>query len=210
MTSKSSFSSCSSMYIRSAAVLPNSYPRQRRPGRNEHESSMCHQPEGRRRSSIKQHIRSESRSRPWKSLNSFMLTLILFLSVLSHCQQVEASQAHYGRRFDRRTERAELLIDRSEPPISRMQLEARKAASIDQRSSNTSSADPALQTATPNSPLPLPQPFDTNLGSNFTAQSCPAFFETFLKNQTFQDCLPFSLLLQVCVECAASICQPQC
>lgn len=35
------------------------------------------------------------------------------------------------------------------------------------------------------------------MGNNFTSPSCPAFFNSFLNNQTFQDCLPFSLLLQV-------------
>lgn len=42
----------------------------------------------------------------------------------------------------------------------------------------------------------LPSPFDTSLGNNFTDSSCPTFFTTFLKNATFQSCLPMSLLLQ--------------
>ncbi|KAI9751830.1 MAG: hypothetical protein M4579_005874 [Chaenotheca gracillima] len=43
---------------------------------------------------------------------------------------------------------------------------------------------------------PLPRPFDTSLGSNFTSSSCPNFFSSFLSNSTFKACLPFSLLLQ--------------
>ena len=43
---------------------------------------------------------------------------------------------------------------------------------------------------------PLPTPFDTSLGSNFTSSSCPSFFSTFLANGTFQSCVPVSLLLQ--------------
>lgn len=43
---------------------------------------------------------------------------------------------------------------------------------------------------------PLPSPFDTNIGSNFTDSSCPRFFSRFLSNATFQSCVPVSLLLQ--------------
>lgn len=45
-------------------------------------------------------------------------------------------------------------------------------------------------------PSPLPSPFDTSLGSNFTSRACPDFFRNFLNNATFQDCHPTSLLLQ--------------
>ncbi|KLJ05787.1 hypothetical protein EMPG_10760 [Blastomyces silverae] len=43
---------------------------------------------------------------------------------------------------------------------------------------------------------PLPSPFDSNLGSNFTNPACEGFFHSFLGNSSFQDCLPISLLLQ--------------
>jgi len=42
----------------------------------------------------------------------------------------------------------------------------------------------------------LPEPFDTSLGSNFSSNSCPNYFTKFLSNDTFQSCLPVSLLLQ--------------
>ncbi|GAB7358476.1 hypothetical protein MBLNU230_g2540t1 [Neophaeotheca triangularis] len=54
----------------------------------------------------------------------------------------------------------------------------------------------AIATATGTSDEKLPRPFDSSLGNNFTSQSCPVFFDSFLSNQTFQDCLPLSLLLQ--------------
>jgi len=41
-----------------------------------------------------------------------------------------------------------------------------------------------------------PQPFDTNVGNNFTQPSCQTFFNDFLSNQQFQSCIPFSLLLR--------------
>ncbi len=56
------------------------------------------------------------------------------------------------------------------------------------------SIETASSTAGPSSPLP--SPFDTSLGSNFTSQACPTFFHNFLNNATFKDCHPTSLLLQ--------------
>ena len=84
------------------------------------------------------------------------------------------------------------------------------AASVPSTSAEPSSVSSASSSSTPtaSSPLmtastvptnqPLPRPFDTSLGSNFTSSSCPAFFDSFLNNATFSSCLPFSLLLQVC------------
>ena len=43
----------------------------------------------------------------------------------------------------------------------------------------------------------LPKAFDGGLGSNYTEASCPLFLNSFLNNDTFTDCMPFSLLLQV-------------
>jgi hypothetical protein len=43
----------------------------------------------------------------------------------------------------------------------------------------------------------LPQPFDSSIGSNFTSSTCPDFITTFLKDTSFVNCYPFSLLLQV-------------
>lgn len=59
-------------------------------------------------------------------------------------------------------------------------------------SSGTSSTAVASATTT----TVLPQPFDTTLGNNFTTESCPRFFSTFLSDPTFRSCYPFSLLLQ--------------
>lgn len=43
----------------------------------------------------------------------------------------------------------------------------------------------------------VPKAFDGGLGRNFTAPSCPLFLNSFLNNETFTDCVPFSLYLQV-------------
>jgi hypothetical protein len=64
--------------------------------------------------------------------------------------------------------------------------------------SSTSSVSGSIQVATPVS-TSLPRPFDTSIGNNFTESSCPQFFNNFLSNSTFQECLPFSMLLQVSI-----------
>jgi hypothetical protein len=63
---------------------------------------------------------------------------------------------------------------------------------------STGNATVSIATASslPGPSSPLPSPFDTSLGSNFTSQSCPGFFDAFLQNTTFKDCHPTSLLLQ--------------
>ena len=43
----------------------------------------------------------------------------------------------------------------------------------------------------------VPKPFDTGLSNNFTS-SCASFMSRLLKSDAFNDCHPFSLLLQVC------------
>lgn len=66
------------------------------------------------------------------------------------------------------------------------------------RDSTVTSSTTSLMTVASSAPYsPLPSPFDTSLGNNFTNAGCPAFFQTFLSNSTFKSCLPFSLLLQV-------------
>jgi hypothetical protein len=61
------------------------------------------------------------------------------------------------------------------------------------------SLNPTATGTTPSgtiAPSALPSPFDSSLGSNFTSQACPDFFDSFLSNTTFQACVPVSLLLQ--------------
>lgn len=46
----------------------------------------------------------------------------------------------------------------------------------------------------------LPKFFDGSLSANFAPNSnCPAFLNSFLNNQTFNQCYPISLLMQVCL-----------
>jgi len=140
---------------------------------------------------------------------------ILLLSLL--CGHAAAATPGDRRRsaLARLAIQEELLVDRSEPPTPHMHLVRRQTSS----GSRSSTSSVALSTilapsgtstaaSTPSatsisvetsvaSSSPLPQPFDTNLGNNFTNPNCPTFFSRFLADDTFQKCLPFSLLLQV-------------
>ena len=189
--------------------------RQRTPDWNEPSTVLCHEAQSNERSrrpdaqTQKQRL-SLSRSRtwttrPWQSLTVLMWAILFGL--LLCCPGADAEYVQVAKPLER--ERSALLFDRSEPPIPapRVRLEKRQ----EQESiSATPSFIPAptaageassslfgIQTATSSPQDDLPTPFDTSLGNNFTSPSCPAFFKSFLSNSTFQDCLPFSLLLQV-------------
>ncbi|KAL8651522.1 MAG: hypothetical protein Q9210_003199 [Variospora velana] len=54
----------------------------------------------------------------------------------------------------------------------------------------------SLVTAPATGSSSLPRPFDTGLGNNYTNPECPVFMNNFLRNETFNSCVPFSLLLQ--------------
>ncbi|KAK0271708.1 hypothetical protein LTR91_003790 [Friedmanniomyces endolithicus] len=102
---------------------------------------------------------------------------------------------------------SELVFDRSEPPARPLHLHARQdsasslptgipAPTSSNQSAASSTTSGPLSTDTPTQTTALPSPFDSTLGNNFTTQSCPNFFQSFLSNTTFQHCLPLSLLLQ--------------
>ncbi|KAI4786363.1 hypothetical protein E4T44_13899, partial [Aureobasidium sp. EXF-8845] len=61
------------------------------------------------------------------------------------------------------------------------------------RAASTSSSAPSVSTASSDA---LPRPFDAGLGNNFTTSSCPIFFKQFLSDNTFNECVPLSFLLQ--------------
>jgi hypothetical protein len=56
----------------------------------------------------------------------------------------------------------------------------------------------SLETAVNTSPVTIPQPFDDaqlSVTGNFTSSTCPEFMRSFLNETSFQQCVPFSLLL---------------
>lgn len=77
---------------------------------------------------------------------------------------------------------------------ARRLMERAAASTTASPSTSTTTSTSAIASATSTT---LPQPFDTTLGNNFTTTSCPTFIVNFLSDITFQQCYPFSLLLQV-------------
>ena len=65
-------------------------------------------------------------------------------------------------------------------------------------SSSPNSVETGIVMQPGSSATDLPKVFEGGFGTNYTESSCPAFLTSMIKNQTFTDCLPFSLLLQVC------------
>ena len=146
-------------------------------------------------------------ARKCSNINTNILT---WLSVLVLLFSAVAAEGRVHPALQKLARRSELLIDRSprpEPPIRRMLMER------DPKSSSTESpiasftlvtatgagaaAAAATQTVDTSKPTSLPQPFDTTLGNNFTNPACPIYFTKFLGDPQFQQCYPFSFLLQV-------------
>jgi len=144
----------------------------------------------------------QSANRSWPQAQRLMYALLCGL--LLFCQSAQAS-LHGSSILER-----ELVYDRRPAPKPRMGLHARQddssaattttptlgLSSINAPSSTSSISESQIQTAS-SVPTSLPRPFDSSIGNNFTEPSCPQFFNDFLSNDTFQECLPFSLLLQV-------------
>ncbi|CZT15552.1 uncharacterized protein RCC_01406 [Ramularia collo-cygni] len=83
------------------------------------------------------------------------------------------------------------------PLLARQDLsEPTPSTTAKPKGAKTSATASSIQTAIQTGAAALPRPFDSSIGTNFTSSSCPDFFNDFLSNQTFNDCLPFSLLLQ--------------
>lgn len=184
-------------------------------------SSRCERPRpGRRRRGKSHHLNQLHKHS--SSSGSYLRFCVLFSVLLSLSLFPGCAAATPGARRRSASARLaikeELLFDRSEPPVPPICLIRRQAS--DNAPSSTSSVPlstilaPSQTTATTSvastasttslsvestiaSSSPLPQPFDTNLGNNFTNPNCPIFFSRFLANETFQSCLPLSLLLQV-------------
>ena len=75
-------------------------------------------------------------------------------------------------------------------PISTRDSSVSSTATSSSSDSTTSSTSPVVDS-------PLPTPFDSGFGTNYTQQSCPSFLRSIASNETLKSCLPFSLLLQV-------------
>ena len=194
------FSSCSTSSLQPIPKRSRRYPRQREAGWNEHKTMLCHQYQLRivrpQRASLRQHRCSSVKTQKWDSLHSLMFAVLLSVLLCTH--GVSASNIHSGHRA------GELLFDKRQPPLPRVRIRAAEDLSLgfsqhvarDHHAGTSYDQSITTDTSTPPGP-PLPMPFDSSLGSNFTSSSCPAFFNSFLTEPSFKACLPFSLLLQV-------------
>lgn len=129
--------------------------------------------------------RSSSRSR--FSILVFLVAVVSLLSVVS--ASADPVQVPAQRRQTFADLGARRLMER-----------AAQATGGEEEESSTTTIPSATQTSTSSltsaTTTVLPQPFDTTLGNNFTSDSCPRFFSSFLSDETFRSCYPFSLLLQ--------------
>ena len=92
-----------------------------------------------------------------------------------------------------------LIIDTRPPPIAPlMHLNRRKDGATPTTSAASSKTSTGINTdpSATSSGFSIPKPFDTALSNNFTA-TCAVYFRTLLNNDSFQQCHPFSLMLQV-------------
>ena len=166
---------------------------------NEPSSALCHngppRPARRRRDSIVQNNVRRRATAPWMSSHSWVL--IVLFSILICCQHVEAGKLHGSRRL---TKNNNLVFDKRGAPRPHPRLESREEHKQSHKHVGKQKSNDTALLTDPNVPQEsLPHPFDTSLGNNFTAPSCPTFFNNFLNSDDFNNCLPFSLLLQVCL-----------
>ena len=118
-----------------------------------------------------------------------LLTVTLALLIPSISAQPTSREGlSHQELFDQYAARGEIAVD--------TKLLHRRTAASGSIATASSDASPSSDTSTDSSDSPLPSPFDTSLGSNFTSNSCPTFFNDFLANSTFHQCTPLSLLLQ--------------
>lgn len=59
----------------------------------------------------------------------------------------------------------------------------------------TAQGVPTVPSTPPNLPTPFPQPFDSDLGQNFSTQSCFDFLVNMTNTQPFRSCRPFGMLV---------------
>lgn len=82
----------------------------------------------------------------------------------------------------------QLALHRRDDPVS---TDTASTTATAEASITSSSSDSSATTTS------LPRAFDAGFGTNYTQPSCPTFLRSMVNNDTFNSCVPFSLLLQV-------------
>jgi hypothetical protein len=145
-------------------------------------------------------------------LISFLVVLLFSTSLFD----AVAAQPHGTRLLPMSVEAVEpdlawipspLLIDTRPPPQVALFM---PPLSEDQDATKTLSAPPskrslAVDSKNSSPSFTVPRPFDTGLSNNFTS-TCATFLNRMLKDDAFNKCHPFSLMLQVRPLSASSVC----
>ncbi|PVH84830.1 hypothetical protein DL98DRAFT_410439 [Cadophora sp. DSE1049] len=156
------------------------------------------------------------------SLSSASPTLYIDEQLVEGQVEIEgrsAASEPLGSTFARLARSGTILVDRSPPPKPNGHGEDLDAADLRRRAEETDSESSSsiiststrkssssstlaptstsggIVAAETTSAQPLPTPFDMGFNNNITA-NCEAFMTSMLSNNTFKQCLPFSLLLQ--------------
>lgn len=152
------------------------------------------------------------RSPPYMRCRSLLSLLILLMALLG----TASAQKPHDRRLQQRRSAplpavpveevvswkgpSLLVVDTRPPPVAphlmRLQRRSDDATSTSSAPASKRSIDTDPNAAPSN--FVIPTPFDTSLSNNFTA-SCAKYFKQFLTDKDFNDCHPFSLMLQVCI-----------
>ncbi len=136
----------------------------------------------------------------------FLFAITLSLTSLSTTVSAAALTIHGDRlnplsvADDLTWEGSSLILDEREPPTVPLLM---PPLENEEEPTKTWDAPPAKRSATTQpsasaSDFTVPSPFDTGLSNNFTT-SCGNFITRLRANDAFNNCHPFSLLLQVCL-----------
>ena len=136
---------------------------------------------------------------------ALLLLLVVFLSCSSQAAPVSATEAHGDRpallvEDDLAWTGSALYLDLSPPPSASLLMPPLKrnddvtqtlSAPLSERAINTDS------NTADSSKFEVPKAFDTGFSNNFT-NSCANFLNRLRQSTDFNNCHPFSLLIQVC------------
>lgn len=70
---------------------------------------------------------------------------------------------------------------------------------VERKESKTATATSLVVATTAATAAALPSAFDSGIGTSFSSKTCPEYINSFLDTTEFKACMPFSLLLEVCL-----------
>ena len=133
------------------------------------------------------------------NLSQVFLFMTMILSVL--CQPIEALEypGSQSPAVEGHFEDGRMNFDQDHKPQPALHPREDPASTTTASMITASAASDTSASASSTTLASLPLAFDGGLGTNYTQPSCPTFLRSMLNNETFISCVPFSLLLQVCL-----------